>query len=159
MSEKKNQYPRLERRKVSSVKAHPDGVRSHTSDSLYLLGKSVEQFGLLRLPVLNVRTGNLIDGDLLLEALRHLSTEEVDFWCVDVPEELEDVAHLALNNHAGEWQWRPVSEHLKAVQALGLPMGLTGFHASDYGPLTAADWSPAPKGPMDGSGNEQGSLL
>lgn len=158
----KKKYPRLEDRPLSTLKPHPDGVRTHDADSLYALGRSLSKFGLLRPPfVVNDATGNMIDGDLVLEALRSVMDKDamVPVWAVSIPEEDEDAAHLALQNHAGEWQWQPVSELLKAVAARGGDVKLAGFHESDTGPLLAADWKPAAKGPLDGSDASQISLL
>ena len=102
----------------------------------------MQEFGILRPVVLNIRTGAVLDGDRMLSALRDKDPEQnVPVWCVDLPEEQEDAAHLALNNHCGEWQWQPVSDLLKAIQARGQDLALTGFHDYDTGPLVAADWT------------------
>ena len=146
--------------RLASLKAHPDGVRAAAAESEYWLGRSLERWGLLRPPlVLNSRTGNLIDGDRMLARMLAAGIEEAPVWVVDVPEEEEDAAHLALQNHAGEWSWQGVSEHLTALKAAGIDPRVTGFHESDVGPLTAADWKPAAKGPLDGSPADQGVLL
>mgnify|MGYP001244492901 CR=1 FL=1 len=153
-------YPRLETRRLSDLKTHPDGVRSATPADEYRLGKSLAHFGLLRPPfVLNARTGALLDGDRMRRPLRESGVEKVPVWVVDLPAEDEDAAHLALQNHVGEWQWQPVSLLLKAVGARGLDVGLTGFHDSDTGPLMAADWTPKEVGPLDGSDPKQGGLF
>lgn len=154
------QYPRMEMRKLATLKAHPDGVRTAQTVDEFRLGKSLTHFGLLRIPfVLNVRTGALLDGDRMIRPMRESGIEEVPVWVVDLPEEDEDAAHLALQNHVGEWQWEPVSKLLKALTERGLDMGLTGFHDSDTGPLCAADWTPKEKGPLDGSDPKQGGLF
>ena len=144
-------YPCVEVRKLSTLKAHPDAVRSVTAEAVYNLRKSHDEFGLLRLPVLNVRTGNVIDGDHLITVLRDKGVEEVQVWCVDIDEAKEDIAHLALQNHCGEWMWEPVSVLLRALKDAGHELLLTGFHPYDISPLTQAEWSPVEKGPFDGS--------
>jgi ParB-like chromosome segregation protein Spo0J len=155
-----NKYPKLEMRELSTLKAHPDGVRTAEAEDEYRLGKSLAHFGLLRPPfVLNARTGALLDGDRMLRPCREAGLAHVPVWVVDLPEEDEDAAHLALQNHVGEWQWQPVSELLKALVARKLDVGLTGFHSSDTGPLLAAEWKPAQVGPLDGSDPRQGGLL
>lgn len=155
-----SKYPRLEMRELATLKAHPDGVRSALPADEFRLGKSIEHFGLLRPPfVVNDKTGTLLDGDRMLRPLREAGLKEVPVWVVCIPEEDEDAAHLALQNHVGEWQWQTVSDLLKAIAARGLDVGLSGFHDSDTGPLMAADWSPAEKGPLDGSDPGQISLL
>jgi ParB-like chromosome segregation protein Spo0J len=146
--------------KISELKSHPDGVRVVTPEAVYQLSLSIKTFGLLRPLTLNTRTGWILDGDNVLVVLRSMKgMDMVPVWCVDIPEELEDVAHLALNNHCGEWQWEPVSRLLKTVEERKQSVGLTGFHESDIGPLLAADWSPAAKGPLDGSDPAQATLL
>lgn len=150
--------------KLKDLKAHPDGCRTHQSHTALMLATSVKTFGgLLRVPfVLNQRTGNLIDGDQMREALvlvpGYTPETEVPVWVVDIPEELEDAAHLALQNHAGEWVWQTVSDHLKALPA-DLDKKVTGFLDSDIGPLTAADWKPAAKGPLTGCEDPQQTSL
>lgn len=152
-------FPRLEVRPLTELKSHPDGVRHHTSDAVIHLANSVKAFGIIQPPLLNITTGNILDGDLLLQALRMLEWKECPVLVVKVAEEDEDTVHLARNNHAGEWSWEDVSKHLMALGQRGRPIALTGFHESDYGPLMAADWSPAAKGPLDGSDANQGTLL
>lgn len=160
MPKPSEKYPRLEQRRLSDLKAHPDGVRSAQPADEFRLGRSLAHFGLLRPPfVLNARTGALLDGDRMLRPCREAGLETVPVWVVDLSEEDEDAAHLALQNHVGEWLWQPVSQLLKAVTARGLDVGLTGFHDSDTGPLCAADWTPKEKGPLDGSDPKQGGLF
>lgn len=156
MATTKPKYPRLEQRELSGLKAHPDGVRSAQPTDEYRLAKSLAHFGLLRPPfVLNARTGNLLDGDRMLRPCREAGMAEVPVWVVDLPEEDEDAAHLALQNHVGEWMWQPVSDRLKDIRGRGLDVGLSGFHDSDTGPLLAADWKKPEKGPLDGSDPKQ----
>lgn len=158
--DKKNGYPRLELRPLSSLKAHPDSVRRADAEDEYRLRKSAGHFGLLRPPfVVNDRTGTLLDGDRMLAALRAAGVEQAPVWVVNLPEEDEDAAHLALQNHVGQWLWEPVSGLLKGVQARGLDVGLTGFHDSDTGPLLAAEWKKPEVGPIDGADPRQEALL
>jgi len=128
---------------------------------IYRLKKSVEHFGLLRPLVLNKTTETILDGDRLLSILRDQlpMDAKVPCWIIEIPAEEEDAAHLALNNHCGEWQWQAVSDQLKSVVGRGIEPTLTGFHDYDIQPLLAADWSPAAKGPLDGSDAAQASLL
>jgi hypothetical protein len=94
-----------------------------------------------------------------LRPFREAGVADIPVWVVDIPEEDEDAAHLALQNHVGEWRWEEVSKLLKAVVERGLDVGLTGFHESDTGPLLAADWTPKEKGPLDGSDPNQVALI
>lgn len=153
-------YPCLKVMPLSDLKPHPDGVRTATAESVFNLTRCYELLGLLRPPVvLNVTTGNVIDGDRMIEALRRAEVASVPVWCVEIPEEAEDAAHLALQNHAGEWQWEAVSKLLKKMKERNEPLELTGFHEYDTGPLVAADWTPPAKGPLDGSDAAQIGLF
>ena len=152
-------YPRFELRKCSSLAVHPDGVRQASEEAVFNIGKCVEQLGVLRPLVVSARTGRVLDGDLLLEKLRAQGSDEVPCWVVDVPEEQEDTAHLALNNHAGEWQWEKVSKHLQSLAGKKQELALTGFRSHDIAPLLEADWKPQGADPLDDSDKNQQSLL
>jgi ParB-like chromosome segregation protein Spo0J len=135
--------PRLEQRKVSTLKAHPDGISYIETGAPLALANLFKVFGFLRPPfVLNERTGNLLDGDQFLDAVRVLQLDEVPVWIVDVPEELEDAAHLALQNRVSTWNWQGVGDLLKALESRGQALSLTGFPAHITAPLVAADWTP-----------------
>lgn len=152
----KPKYPRCETRKLKDLKAHPDGVRRAEAGEIYRLGQSVNYFGFLRPLTLNIATNTILDGDKVLAALRgRFDPEfEVPVWVVELKEEEEDCAHLALNNHVGVWKWQQVSDQLKEIKARGQDLILTGFHDWDTGPLIAAEWSPPAKGNLSGEPGE-----
>jgi len=83
----------------------------------------------------------------------------VPVWCVEVKEDEEELIHLALNNHAGDWQWQPVSVQLKAIKERGQEVKLSGFHEYDIQPLLAAEWKPAELGTLEGGDPGQQTLL
>jgi hypothetical protein len=148
--------------KLKDLKAHPDGCRTHQSHTALMLATSVKTFGgLLRIPfVLNQRTGNLIDGDQMREALAlvpgYTPETEVPVWVVDIPEELEDAAHLALQNHAGEWEWPQVSDMLKRQK----DATVTGFPNSKILALISVEeWEPKLNTTLDGADSQQSNLL
>jgi ParB-like chromosome segregation protein Spo0J len=152
----KTKFPRLETLPLAEIKPHPDALRSAQPLDVYRLSQSLAKFGLLRPPlVVNARTGTLLDGERALEALRSAGETSAPVWLVEVEPELEDAAHLALQNHVGEWRWQQVSEALKELKGRGVDVGLTGFHDSDTGPLLAADWSPAEKAALEGGDPNQ----
>ena len=125
-------------------------MRDHTIESRYQLAKSLEQFGLLRVPVtLNRRTGKILDGDEVIKLLKAAGQTECPVWVVDIPKEMEQAAHCALQNHAGEWNWMPVSDNLKAMEKNGVATSLTCFPACKTKALTRiTDWAPTAKTPV-----------
>lgn len=136
------EYPRLERRKLSDLCVTPCPTRVVSTEALFHLRKQYEAFGILQIHVvLNVTTGNLLGGRRSVQVMRDLGIEEAPVWCVQLPADMEDAASMALQNHASEWQWRPVSEKLKTMKQLGLGLQLSGFHDYDTGPLVSAEWT------------------
>lgn len=151
--------PTFEMLPVIAIKPHPDRLRQCDAEEVYRLRKCIATLGWLAPLVFNTTTNTLLDGDKRLQAAKDLGMKEVPCVVVEVPAEHEMAAHMALQNHVGDWQWQGVSEQLKAMQAGGLDVDLAGFHSRDSGPLLLADWAPAAKGPMDGSDKDQGVLL
>lgn len=153
-------YPCLRVLKIDELTVHLDGVRTADTDSKFHLGKSVEFFnefgGLLRPLVLNVTTGMLIDGDQILNQLRDRGIDAVPCWCVQIPAEFEDAAHLALNNHASEWEWEHVANRLKQLKETGRKAELTGFPSCKIAALCAVEeWHPQEPTQLDGAPSEQ----
>lgn len=157
---KEKTYPCLEVRPVAKLKAHPDGIRATDIDSKFNLGSSIEFFaefgGLLRPLVLNVTTETILDGDQVLNQLRSRNVENVPCWCVKIPVEFEDAAHLALNNHAGAWEWEHVAARLKDLKTTGRKAELTGFPSCKIAALCAVEeWNPKEPNHLDGVAIEQ----
>lgn len=145
--------PKVELRDISELlkqlKDNPSSLRKADAVSCHWLAKQHEAFGLLQFPVLNKATGNLLGGAQNIRVLHSLGHTKAWVLLVDMDPTREAAAAFALNNHAGEFAWRPVSEALKLLLRVGDELGTTGFRESDYGPLVAAEWEPAKKAPLD----------
>ncbi len=156
------EYPRVEQRSLSTLKAHPDGVRTNDPAAEHILRKQIERWGIIQFPLLNARTGNVLDGDLLILALRASGdpAREIPVLVIDVPEEEEDAVHLARNNHFGEWQWNLVSELLKRIATGGHDTMLTGFAQHMILALSSVEeWAPEMTLNDQGDAAAQQSLL
>lgn len=153
-----DKYPRLESRRLANLRVVPDLAREASPGARHILGLQIAALDLIQVGIVfNVRTGNLVGGRLVVLALRDLGKDEAPVWCVDLTREQEEVASIALNSHAGEWQWEQLSKRLQAmgqqnVAVCGLPSHLTE-------PLKAADWTPSKELHIDGEHAAQGSLL
>ncbi len=123
---------------LQECQAPADDMRKSSKELQVWLGASRNAFGLLRLPVYNAQTKNVIDGRLLVRHLRSVGLGAIPMIVIDVPLEQENLIRLALNNHAGDWQWEVVSGLLKKVDPK-----MSGFHSMEYNPLLAADWKQA----------------
>lgn len=133
-------YPRVEVMQLSDLCAVADATRTVSTEAFYSLKKQYELLGVIQFPTYNVRTKRLLGGKLGVRVLRDAGETTAQVICVDLAPELEDASIMALNNHAGEWEWRPVSEQLKAMKVNGTMM-LSGFRDFEIGPLEAAVWS------------------
>lgn len=135
--------PRLVMTRLDTLKVHLDGLCEVKAEDRLQLQRMIKFFGLLRPPfVLNQRTGNLLDGDNFIEPLRNEGVEEVPVWVIDIPQEAEEIAHLALKNRMGDWKWFNVSEVLKRIKAAGGDTALTGFPDWVVTPMLGANWRP-----------------
>lgn len=86
---------------VADLQPAPYNARQITDVALQGLVSSIEQFGLLALPVVNVRkdgTLRLIGGHQRVEGLKQKGVQEVDCVVVKFDDEQEQRANFALNN-------------------------------------------------------------
>lgn len=127
--------------KFKDVNAAPDRLRvlnNSTGELQNQLRTSVQAWGILRLPVVNDRTGRVLDGRLLIQVLRALGHEECEMHFISIDPKDEEVVRCVLNNHANDWNWEAVGALLKNCEPK-----MTGFHSMDYLPILAANWAPA----------------
>ena len=122
---------------LNTVDASLDTLRAAPHELRHSLVRVLNEFGLVQLPVLNVRNNTVIDGRLRVRILRDKGVKECEMVCVNLSDKDASLLRLALNNHAGDWNWRPVSDLLHLVNPK-----LSGFHSMDYNPLLAANWTP-----------------
>lgn len=140
---------KLSKIKLADIKL-PRITRRYRHGDRLLLEKSIKKLGELRpLLTVNSTTNNLLDGVLAYDVLKASGAKEAYATLVTIPVDMEAAARMALQNHAGEWDWKSVSEDLLAAQAAGIELATTGFRDSDYGPLIAADWQAVPTGSLD----------
>ena len=137
MSEK---YPRLETRKISELKPLATDMKTISKEAFFHLKAQVRALGILRPPTV-AKCGTILDLQEIVLALKEAGETELQVWVVDLPIEKFDVAYMALNNHASEWVWKPVSERIVKLKEQGVNLALTGFQEYDTQPLLAADWS------------------
>jgi len=135
-------YPRLETKKLSDLCAEQDPTRTISTEALFHLRKQFEKFGMLQVHiVLNIRTNKVLGGRKSIQTLRDIGQTEVPVWCIDIAPDEEKIVSLLLQNHWSEYQWRPVSEDLKAMKEKGLSLQLSGFQEYDTNPLASAEWT------------------
>ena len=60
-----------------------------------------------------------------------MGREEIDVWLVDLSEEKEKAANLALNNLAGEFDTQALKDLIEEIDSSSLDLQITGF-SDDY---------------------------
>src|SRR5262245_3097984 len=97
------------------------------------LAKGLEKFGLVEPLVWNERSGNLVGGHQRFKILAAQQNGEgsVPVSVVDLDEIQEKALNLALNKHAGEWDYLGLAELLQEIQAAQFDLGAAGFTAAD----------------------------
>ena len=132
MSKKNETYPCLKKIKLSEIKGASYNPRKISNEALGRLTKSLAELGDLQPITVNVRTGNtIIGGHQRFKIYQAMGREEIDVWLVDLSEEKEKAANLALNNLAGEFDTQALKDLIEEIDTSSLDLQLTGF-SDDY---------------------------
>ncbi len=116
--------------KITSIKRAKHNPRKllKPGDPAYdRLRKAVETFGLVEPLVWNKRSGNLVGGHQRLSIIEARGDSTVEVSVVDLTDRDEKALNLALNKHAGEWDFASLADMLQELDAGDLDMELTGF--------------------------------
>lgn len=98
------------------------------------LKKSIHEFGYLELIVYNKRTNRIISGHQRLKALKDLGETEVEVILVDLDEDQEKQANIAMNKISGDWQEDKLLTILQDLQSKD-KLDLTGFNEKELNDL------------------------
>jgi len=113
---------------LSEIHGASYNPRKITPEALGRLTKSIAELGDLQPITVNVRTGNtIIGGHQRYDIYRAMGRKEVDVWLVDLPEEKEKAANLALNNLSGEFDTQALKDLIEQIDTTNLDLELTGF--------------------------------
>lgn len=115
----KTKYARVtvRRFKIADLEDAPYNPRSATQRALAGLGKSLETFGLLALPVVNVSDGRnrIVGGHQRVKVLKAQGEKFIQGVAVEFNAAAERKANLTLNNEAIEGQFVPEMTKGKSV--------------------------------------------
>lgn len=147
MSKKNEQtYPCLKKIKLSEIKGADYNPRKISNEALGRLTKSLAELGDLQPITVNIRTGNtIIGGHQRYKIYQAMGREEIDVWLVDLSEEKEKAANLALNNMAGEFDTESLKDLLEDIDSSQIDLQLTGFSDENLKNLMSAT---IPDGPL-----------
>jgi DNA modification methylase len=121
---------RLRRVKINSLKTAKRRVRKTAVAQLAMVMHSIVHHKQC-VPIIFNRTGEIINGHIVVEALEKLGSSEV--WGVeidDISEEGAALLHVTLNHlgETGEWDIGELGSLLIDLDELGLDLSVTGFN-------------------------------
>lgn len=96
----------IEIRKIKDLCEHPKNPRTLTKDQAYHLEKSLDKFGLIDKPIINI-DGMIIGGHQRLNILKKMGYKQIECWVPDEEMQKNDVDELCirLNKNTGEFCW------------------------------------------------------
>ena len=97
---------------------------------------SIEEFGYIDPVIWNRRTGNIVGGHQRFKILVEQGYTEIDAVVVDMDEQTEKAANMALNKAVGLWDEEKVKALLEELR-IGFDMGAFGFDMDKYFPPEA----------------------
>jgi ParB-like chromosome segregation protein Spo0J len=148
-------YPCLLTKKINEISSAKYNPRKITDEAMGRLTKSLAEFGNIQPITWNVRTGNVVGGHQRLKVYKAMGKTEVDVWAVDLDEQKEKAANIALNKLSGEFDMPMLKDILEEIDTGDLDMEITGFGMDEIALMMeqTADPNFAP-----GTEEEQGQL-
>ena len=120
-------YPCLLIKKINEISSAKYNPRKITDEAMGRLTKSLAEFGNIQPITWNVRTGNVVGGHQRLKVYKAMGKTEVDVWAVDLDEQKEKAANIALNKLSGEFDMPMLKDILEEIDTGDLDMEITGF--------------------------------
>ena len=120
-------YPCLLTKKINEISSSKYNPRKITDEAMGRLTKSLAEFGNIQPITWNVRTGNVVGGHQRLKVYKAMGKTEVDVWAVDLDEQKEKAANIALNKLSGEFDMPMLKDILEEIDTGDLDMEITGF--------------------------------
>lgn len=120
---------KLEQRSIKSLKGLKRRARKSSSEQVERVARSLQMHKQVA-PVLIDTTGQIINGHLVVEAMRSLGEEKV--WCVAIDhldENQREMLHITLNciSERGEWDLEILGPLLIDLGDIGFDLEATGF--------------------------------
>jgi ParB-like chromosome segregation protein Spo0J len=148
-------YPCLLTKKINEISSAKYNPRKITDEAMGRLTKSLAEFGNIQPITWNVRTGNVVGGHQRLKVYKAMGKTEVDVWAVDLDEQKEKAANIALNKLSGEFDMPMLKDILEEIDTGDLDMEITGFGMDEVAIMMEQTGDP---NFVPGDENEQGKL-
>ena len=131
-------YPCLRTKKIAEISPAQYNPRTISDESLGRLTKSLAEFGNIQPITWNSRTGNVVGGHQRLKVYQAMGKTEVEVWAVDLSEQKEKAANIALNKLSGEFDLPMLKDILEEIDTGDLDIEITGFSMEEVGNMMTA---------------------
>jgi len=148
-------YPCLLTKKINEISSAKYNPRKITDEAMGRLTKSLAEFGNIQPITWNARTGNVVVGHQRLKVYKAMGKTEVDVWAVDLDEQKEKAANIALNKLSGEFDMPMLKDILEEIDTGDLDMEITGFGMDEVAIMMEQTGDP---NFVPGDENDQGKL-
>ncbi len=128
-------YPCLIIKKISELSPAKYNPRKISDEAMGRLTKSLAEFGNIQPITWNARTGNLVGGHQRLKVYKAMGKEEVEVWAIDLDEQKEKAANIALNKLSGEFDMPMLKDLLEEIDTGNLDLEITGFGLEEIGQM------------------------
>jgi hypothetical protein len=121
----------------------------HPEEQIELIVRSIQEYG-FTIPLLIDENSMILAGHGRQTAALKMKLPLVPAVRKSGLSETQKRAYIMADNKIarnGEFDWRMISEELKALDEAGFDLTLTGFRDFEFGPLLEADWTPPPISP------------
>jgi len=131
-------YPCMLTKKVAELCPAKYNPRKISDESLGRLTKSLAELGNLQPITWNARTGNIVGGHQRLKCYQAMGKTEVEVWAVDLPENKEKAANIALNKLSGEFDLPALKDLLQEIDTGEIDVEVTGFSMDELATMMSA---------------------
>ena len=148
-------YPCLLIKKIIEISPSKYNPRTISDESMGRLTKSLAEFGNIQPITWNARTGNVVGGHQRLKVYQAMGKTEVEVWAVDLSEQKEKAANIALNKLSGEFDMPMLKDILEEIDTGDLDIEITGFGMDEVAVMMEQAGDP---NFVPGTQEEQGQL-
>lgn len=131
-------YPCLLVKKISDISPSKYNPRTISDESLGRLTKSLAEFGNIQPITWNARTGNVVGGHQRLKVYQAMGKTEVEVWAVDLSEQKEKAANIALNKLSGEFDMTSLKDLIEEINTGDIDLDITGFSSNEIEQIMVA---------------------
>lgn len=120
-------YPCLLTKSIKDLSPAKYNPRKISDEAMGRLTKSLAEFGNIQPITWNARTGNVVGGHQRLKVYQAMGKADVEVWAVDLDEQKEKAANIALNKLSGEFDLPMLKDILEEIDTGELDLEITGF--------------------------------